>query len=273
MVPSAIPPFVLEGWYVLHQCFQVEGRNLSPAIRRKQAAELDLLFLSWADMGESGWSGAYRILGSGGDFLAIHLRPSLEDLSHVQSGLRPWQDTGHLSLVDDFVSVVELGLYSTTLQALAEARSSGVNPGTPEWEALAARHLEGERSKGYVRARLHPGQPPELPYVSVYPMDRRRRDEDNWYRLPLEERAAMMSHHGSVGRRYAGRISQIISGAIGFDSREWMVTLFARDPLDFKHVVTEMRYGESTARYSDFGTFRAGWRLNEGEVSCHLANF
>jgi hydrogen peroxide-dependent heme synthase len=73
-----------------------------------------------------------------------------------------------------------------------------------------------------------------MPWLCFYPMDKRRNVGQNWYTLPVEERAELMAEHGTTGRRYAGRVSQIISGSVGFDDWEWAVTLFAADPLDFK---------------------------------------
>ena len=67
-----------------------------------------------------------------------------------------------------------------------------------------------------------------------------------------------MHAHGMTGRKYAGRIQQIITGAIGLDAWEWGVTLFARDPLDFKRIVTEMRFDEVSAKYAEFGDFYVG---------------
>ncbi len=67
-----------------------------------------------------------------------------------------------------------------------------------------------------------------------------------------------MMTHGTTGRRYAGKVQQIISGAIGFDAWEWGVTLFAADPLDFKKLVTDMRFDEVSAKYAEFGDFYVG---------------
>jgi len=39
------------------------------------------------------------------------------------------------------------------------------------------------------------------------------------------------------------------------------VTLFARDPLELKRIVTEMRYDEASALYGEFGRFFTGIRL------------
>jgi chlorite dismutase len=67
--------------------------------------------------------------------------------------------------------------------------------------------------------------------------------------------------HGTTGRGYAGRVVQVISGAIGLDAWEWGVTLFAKDPLEFKKIVTDMRFDEVSAEYADFGEFFVGKRV------------
>ncbi len=266
MTPSELPPLVLHGWYALHQLF-----HRDEAMAPDPAGALEDLFTAWGEPGEAGWSGAYNLIGgSGGHLLALHLRPSLAELSACEMSVRRAASGGPLRHVQSYLSVVELGLYSTTLAALEDARTSGISPGTPDWEALAKRHLDAEAEKRHARHRLFPVQPPELPWISVYPMERRRTAEDNWYLLPIEERAGLMADHGRIGRRYAGRLSQIISGCTGLDDSEWIVTLFAADPLVFKEVVTEMRYAESTARYAEFGEFWTGVRLEPGELAAVL---
>jgi chlorite dismutase len=106
-----------------------------------------------------------------------------------------------------------------------------------------------------------------MPWVCFYPMSKKREPGQNWYSLPLEERSRLMHAHGMTGRKYAGRIQQIITGSIGFDAWEWGVTLFARDPLDFKRIVTEMRFDEVSAKYAEFGDFYVGRVLSTGALS------
>jgi chlorite dismutase len=89
-------------------------------------------------------------------------------------------------------------------------------------------------------------------------MSKRRQAGQNWYTLSLEERSRLMQSHGMTGRRYAGRVQQVITGAIGLDAWEWGVTLFAKDPLDFKKLVTDMRFDEVSAKYAEFGEFFVG---------------
>jgi len=91
-------------------------------------------------------------------------------------------------------------------------------------------------------------------------MDRRRGEDKNWYTLPIEERQRQMEEHGMVGRRYAGKVQQIITGSIGFDDWEWGVDLFSDDPLVFKRLIYEMRFDEVSAVYALFGQFFVGVR-------------
>jgi chlorite dismutase len=40
------------------------------------------------------------------------------------------------------------------------------------------------------------------------------------------------------------------------------VTLFAADPIEFKRLVTDMRFDEVSAKYAEFGDFYVGKVLN-----------
>jgi len=105
-----------------------------------------------------------------------------------------------------------------------------------------------------------------MPYVCFYPMSKRRDPDQNWYALGLDERSRLMHGHGLTGRRYAAKVQQIITGAIGLDAWEWGVTLFADDPLQFKKLVYEMRFDEVSARYAQFGPFMIGVRARPAEL-------
>ena len=64
-----------------------------------------------------------------------------------------------------------------------------------------------------------------------------------------------------VGRRYAGKVQQIITGSIGLDDWEWGVDLFAAEPLVFKKLIYEMRFDQVSAEYALFGQFFIGLRV------------
>jgi len=204
-------------------------------------------------------------LGQVGDPVGIgnneisNLLHGRDDLSHV----------GRLALGEflepttSYLSVVEIGLYEATVKLHAELAEKGIKPHSPEWVKAIKDDLEDQRLK--LGARLWP-QVPDRRYVCFYPMNKRRSGSDNWYSLPIEERQLLMRDHGMIGRRYAGQVTQVISGSIGFDDWEWGVDLFADDPLVFKKLVYEMRFDESSARYAEFGPFYFGIRLAPAEI-------
>jgi chlorite dismutase len=132
-----------------------------------------------------------------------------------------------------------------------------VAPHSEEWNREVEELLNRQRQA--MRPRLYPPIP-DQPYLCFYPMDRRRGEMKNWYTLPIEERQRQMEEHGTVGRRYSGRVQQIISGSIGYDDWEWGVDLFANNPVNFKKLIYEMRFDEVSAVYSNFGTFYLGVR-------------
>jgi peroxiredoxin len=107
--------------------------------------------------------------------------------------------------------------------------------------------------------RLFPQLPPEGKRAwCFYPMSKRRKVGQNWYTLPYDEREQLMRGHGKVGRTFAGRVLQLITGSTGLDDWEWGVTLFAERPDDLKDVVYTMRFDEASATYAEFGPFFTG---------------
>ena len=98
------------------------------------------------------------------------------------------------------------------------------------------------------QARLYPQLPPEGKRAfCFYPMSKRRGAEQNWFTLPYDERKELMYAHGTSGRKFAGRVLQVVTGSTGIDDWEWGVTLFAVHPDDLKEVVYTMRFDEASA--------------------------
>jgi hydrogen peroxide-dependent heme synthase len=123
-----------------------------------------------------------------------------------------------------------------------------------------------DRLEGMNRQRLTPDFPPYRA-MCFYPMNKRRGERNNWFTLSPRERAELMESHGTTGRKYAGRIVQMITGAMGLDDWEWGVTLFAHDPLQFKKLVYEMRFDRVSALYADFGPFYTGIRTAPDDLA------
>ena len=257
----AHPPETTEGWYAFHQILSVDRaalRAMPDASREAMHAEADAALTAAAKPAAGGWSAVVPLVGSRADVMLVHFRPTLDDIGVVQHSLARLALFDHLRTEYTFLSVTEAGLYHASAQLAAEAGArGGVVGDQPYRDAMEAR-VAAERANAHVQRRLFPPLPPEMPYVCFYPMSKRRVPGQNWYTLPLDERSRLMMTHGLTGRGYAGRVMQVITGAIGFDAWEWGVTLFAGEPLVFKKIVTDMRFDEVSAQYADFGDFFVG---------------
>ena len=108
-------------------------------------------------------------------------------------------------------------------------------------------------------ARLYPELPPKDKTAwCFYPMSKRRNVDQNWFTLDFETRKKLMYEHGASGRKFSGRVLQVITGSTGIDDFEWGVTLFCEKPDDLKDVVYSMRFDEASAEYAEFGPFYTG---------------
>ena len=135
----------------------------------------------------------------------------------------------------------------------------GVPSGTPHTIITRSPALAKPSLNEMRQARLHPQLPPEgKAAFCFYPMSKRRGDVSNWFTLPYDDRKELMYAHGASGRKFAGRVLQVITGSTGIDDFEWGVTLFAVHPDDLKEVVYTMRFDEASALYAEFGPFYTG---------------
>jgi hydrogen peroxide-dependent heme synthase len=261
-------PLTLEGSWVLHQMFRLrwaEWRALSASDRQDIAAEAAVLI--GGDQAARQQSAVFQILGHKGDLMFIHFCKSFEQLHAVEHQLEATRLHTYLEPASSYVSVIELGLYDSSVKLYRELNEKGTAPHTPEWNAAIEETLKRQREA--MQSRLFP-EIPNHKHVCFYPMDRKRGEHKNWYTLPIEERQRQMEEHGLVGRRYAGKVRQIITGSIGFDDWEWGVDLFSDDPLVFKKLIYEMRFDQVSAEYALFGSFYVGSRMMADEVSGFL---
>lgn len=173
------------------------------------------------------------VLGHKADLAVMVVGDDLWRLRRVQTDL---QRAG-LELVDSYVSLTELSEYAQ---------------GVPEEMR---------------NARLYPDLPPAgKPAWCFYPMSKKRDPEQNWFTLPYDDRKELMYEHGASGRKFAGRLVQLITGSTGLDDYEWGVTLFAVHPDVLKEVVYTMRFDQASAVYADFGPFYTGLVAPADEV-------
>jgi peroxiredoxin len=235
----------LDGWYTLHDFRSVDWATWKATdahTRRQVIDELSYFAESMASLEEmrTGAYGQYAISGHKADLMFVHMRSSLEEIIDVKNQFLKTRFADYTYSDYSYTSVVELSAY------LAKP---GVDVDTDP----------------YLQGRLKPILP-KTNYVCFYPMNKRRDGADNWYMLPLENRKELMKNHGLIGRKYAGKVTQIITGSTGLDDWEWGVTLYADDAIQFKKLVYEMRFDETSARYGDFGEFYVGNRLTNSSL-------
>jgi chlorite dismutase len=262
-------PEALDGWSVLHQLFRIRWpawHGLAPAERARLAAEATTL-LAAMQRGSEGTSVPVTLLGHKGDLMLIHLRRSFDELQAAQLAISGLGLFAFLEPTGSYVSMVELAMYEMTMQIHKRLAERGLKPGSDEFEQAFDAELEEQRKR--VAARLFI-DPPRRRHVCFYPMNKKRGEHKNWYVEPMEERARMMLDHGKIGRHYAGQVTQIITGSIGFDDWEWGVDLFADDPLVFKKLIYEMRFDEASAWYAEFGPFYIGLQFSPAELPRYL---
>ncbi len=271
-VAAEIPavPLTTEGYSVLHQMmrFRWPAWRALPAADQSAIAKEAASVLSAMEKNPAGQSALYSLIGHKGDLMLVHFRDSFADLNQAELKLANLRLSDYLEPTTSYLSIIELGLYESTIKVYKALLERGIEPHSEQWQ-----HEIGEtlaRQKEAMRPRLYPEIPPHR-YACFYPMDRRRGEDKNWYKLPIEERARQMSDHGLIGRRYAGEVKQIISGSIGFDDWEWGVDLFADQPLVFKKLIYEMRFDEVSAVYALFGHFYVGVRVQAAHLEKLLA--
>jgi peroxiredoxin len=259
-------PLTIEGASLLHQMLRVRWPAWRALERSERAEILKDASAALAAMEAEG-TAAFSMLGHKGDIMLVHFRKDFTALNLVELALAKLKLWDYLEQTSSYLSVIELGLYESSGKVYTSLAEKGIVPHTPEWNAEIEETLARQRTA--MHPRLFPEIPPH-PFICFYPMDRRRGEHKNWYQVPMPERQRQMQDHGEIGRRYAGKVRQIISGSIGFDDWEWGVDLFADDPLIFKKLIYEMRFDEVSAVYALFGTFYIGRRVAVNEIGSLL---
>jgi chlorite dismutase len=259
-------PETLEGWSLLHLMYRVRWDRL----RNQSADHLDALAREAVEAWGAGGEGAtafVQMLGHKAELMVILFRRSFDALAEAQLKSARTRLHDALELTTSYVSIVELGMYEMTAK-IHEQLGARFKPGSAEFEQAFDAEMESQRQRVMNRLFL---ELPSWRYVCFYPMDKRRGESLNWYSEPFERRAAMMREHGMIGRHYSGKVTQVISGSIGYDDWEWGVDLFAPDPLVFKKLIYEMRFDEASAKFAEFGPFYTGLQFAPAQLGAYLS--
>ncbi len=264
MSNKEITPLVpREGWHVMHLFYQVDHAQwslLGDDEKRQAKTRLTELVQEIRATPDTHLL-TFAVATPKADIGFMLLTPDLHVANTYEKQLTLSLGPEILAPVYSYLSQTERSEYTTTSeQYIAETLKGekGLAEGTPEFDE-ALQEFE-KRMAHYLKHRLYPVLP-DWPAICFYPMSKRRTGADNWYSLDYETRRELMQGHARTGRAYAGRILQLITGSTGLDEYEWGVTLLAKDTIDIKSIVYEMRFDEVSARYADFGDFYIGMQL------------
>jgi chlorite dismutase len=245
------------GWGVLHLFYRVDRHR---ADDEPGGAKRVLDAVGALEADGSHQALVFTVLGHKADLGIIALGPDLARLQDFQTDLA----RAPLTPTWSYVSLTEASEYAVTEddERARLAEEDGItDPAAVEERLVAWR----ERIAHYREQRLHPRLPAKRT-ICFYPMSKRRSGDDNWFALDFDARKRLMAGHARVGRTYAGRVLQLITGSTGLDDWEWGVTLLADDPVALKEIVYEMRFDEVSARYAEFGPFITGLVLEPADA-------
>lgn len=260
----AAPPAVIptEGWHVLHLYYHMERgqwEQYSPEERAHAKKKFARLV---ADIRATDKTQllAFSVVSPKADLAFMLLTPDLQQANAFEKKLTNGLGPDVLSPVYSYLSMTEWTEYFTTEEEYTArmVKEKSLTPGTPEMEAELVTY-RAHMAK-YHSDRLYPNLP-DWPVMCFYPMSKRRGEVNNWYGQPHDQRKLLMAGHANTGRKYSGKIRQLITGSTGLDEHEWGVTLFAHNTFDIKAIVYEMRFDEVTTRFGEFGDFLISLQL------------
>ena len=240
----------MEGWFSLHDLRSIDWpkwKRTSNKVRQEAIEEFIELIAKWEEV-ETQKKGSHvlcKALGHKADLMFMFLRPTVEQLSDIETKIEKSKLGDFLIRKHSYLSVVELGKHRA-----------------PKDVDL--------RTSPRIRERLYPILP-KWDYMSFYPMNRKREAHANWFTLEQSERSKLLYEHSLTGRKYMEKVRQVTTGSIGLDLWEWAITLFSNDALQLKKIVYEIRFDEASSRFGEFGDFYIGIRMTEEGLKEYLA--
>jgi chlorite dismutase len=259
-IPATLVP--AEGWHFLHLFYRVDRARLALISdeHRQRGLEDVRRILKAKPPGAPEQIQCFAVPGHKADFGIVMAGPDLRAIHDVQMCIQASSLGAALHPAYSFYSITEVSEYVPDQAEYGRIlrEREGVDPESSMYKAKVAAYAE--RLGPMNRQRLYP-EFPNWPCLCFYPMSKMRTAGQNWYLLPFEQRADLMSHHGRSGMKFAGRVSQLITASAGLDDWEWGVTLWARNPSYLKDIVYTMRFDESSAKYALFGDFYFGYIL------------
>ena len=137
-------PLTIEGSSVLHQMMRVrwpDWRKLSLAQKQHMAKEAAAAL---GPMEQAGESALYSLLGHKGDLMFLHFRDTFDALNATELRLQNLELFDYLEPTTSYLSVIELGLYDSTVKLYKSLAERGV---AQAFRRAEAAHREGGRGR------------------------------------------------------------------------------------------------------------------------------
>lgn len=256
-----------EGWIVQHLFYTLDHgfwAALTPEEKRERTDRLTATLASIRAHPKTQLL-HFSMVSPKADLGFMLLTPDLQDANRFEKELNLALGPDMLNPSYSYLSMTEWTEYSEKEEEAAEriARTENLEVGS-EAHLKRVAEWKGHMDK-YYSDRLYPNMP-DWQVMCFYPMSKRRNVGANWYANDFATRRELMAGHAKTGRKYSGKIRQLITGSTGLDSHEWGVTLFAHDLFQVKSIVYEMRWDEVTTQYGEFGDFYIGIQLSTEEL-------
>jgi peroxiredoxin len=258
-----------EGWHCTHSYYRFDHGVLK-GLSAAEVAEGKKAFAEILDQAAEGQATRVQtsvVAGHRADFGLMIMDPCPLKVDSVHQRLLASPLGTAIVPTYSFVSLTEVSEYVPTVEQYGKRLvEEGEDPNGPGYAAKLKAYESREAMMR--KQRLTPDLPP-WPNTCFYPMNKKRETAENWFLLPAEERHRLMAEHGRSGMKFGGKVTQLITVAVGLDDWEWGVTLWARNPAFLKEIVYTMRFDEASARFAEFGPFYTSYVTTPDKVLEH----
>lgn len=258
-----------EGWHCTHSYYRFDRAALK-SLSAAELAEGKKQFAAVLDPAAADQPTRLQtslVAGHRADFSLMILDPCPLKVDSVHQKLLASPLGPAIVPTYSFVSLTEVSEYVPTVEQYGKRLvEEGEDPNGP---AYAAKLKAYESREVMMRKQRLTPDFPAWPNTCFYPMNKKKHPGENWFLLHAEERHRLMSEHGRSGMKFGGKVTQLITVAVGLDDWEWGVTLWARNPAFLKEIVYTMRFDEASARYAEFGPFYVSYVTPPEKVLTH----
>src|SRR3974390_1587509 len=160
-------PLTTEGYSVLHQMMRLRwpAWRLLPESERSAIVHEASEALAAMESHSPGQSALYSLIGHKGDLMLIHFRNTFADLNQAELQLANLRLSDYLEPTTSYLSIIELGLYDSTLKIYKELIDQGIQLYSDQWKAEIECKLNRHREA--MKPRLYPEIPPNR-YACFY---------------------------------------------------------------------------------------------------------